>query len=112
VIRGDPELLSQAIINLLHNAVDAAENMERPVVKLFAARKDSEMQFSVSDNGCGIPPGILDEIYVPFFTTKKNGSGIGLTLSRQIALAHGGQLEPLPNPEGGITFRIVIPDRR
>ena len=66
------------------------------------------MTIQVRDNGCGLPED-LERIFVPFFSTKRGGSGIGLTLARQIALAHGGRLQAVRNEDGGSTFAIVLP---
>jgi len=105
---GDPELLSQALINLLHNAADAVAAVDAPAVHLSCERSGSEIAFSVADNGPGIAADRLHEIFVPFFTTKKTGSGIGLTLARQIALAHGGRVEALNRDGGGALFTLTI----
>jgi signal transduction histidine kinase len=71
----------------------------------------SGIAFSICDNGPGVPVDRLQEIFVPFFTTKSAGSGIGLTLTRQIALAHGGRMEALNQPGGGALFRMTLPIR-
>jgi two-component system nitrogen regulation sensor histidine kinase NtrY len=105
----DTELLSQAVINLLHNAADAVTNTERPAINLSCGQIGNDAVFSVSDNGPGVPADLLEEIFVPFFTTKSGGSGIGLTLVRQIVQAHGGQIEVAPRSTGGTTFRMIVP---
>jgi two-component system nitrogen regulation sensor histidine kinase NtrY len=69
------------------------------------------VHFSVSDNGTVVDSERLQDIFVPFFTTKAGGSGIGLTLARQIAQAHGGQVTPHENPGGGMIFQLEIPIR-
>jgi signal transduction histidine kinase len=107
--QADPALLSQALINLLHNAADAAEGQTTPQVTLACTAEAAHIVFSVSDNGGGIAPERMDEVFLPFFTTKSGGSGIGLTLARQIVLAHGGQLTACPNPGGGMRFRVELP---
>jgi signal transduction histidine kinase len=107
--RADPVLLAQVFINLLHNAADAAEMAAQPSVTFGAAREENGILFSVGDNGPGIAPERRQEIFVPFFTTKKNGSGIGLTLARQIVLAHGGQIAAEENPGGGTLMRVKLP---
>jgi signal transduction histidine kinase len=107
--RADPVLLAQVFINLLHNAADAAEAAAEPLVTFDAVREDNGIVFLVGDNGPGIAPERLQEIFVPFFTTKKNGSGIGLTLARQIVLAHGGQIAAEENPGGGTLMRVQLP---
>jgi signal transduction histidine kinase len=107
--RADPVLLAQVFINLLHNAADAAESAAEPLVSFSAGREDNGIVFAVGDNGPGIAPERRQEIFVPFFTTKKNGSGIGLTLARQIVLAHGGQITAEENPGGGTLMRVHLP---
>jgi len=108
-VLADPDFLSQALINLLHNAADAAGQSPSPSILLTCTQNEGEVLFRVSDNGPGIAPGQTEEIFVPFFTTKEGGSGIGLTLARQIALAHGGRIALDANPGGGMSFTISIP---
>jgi len=111
VFPGDPELLSQALLNLLRNAAEAAAGARDPMVRFSCEGNGSEVAWSVADNGPGIPADRLQEIFVPFFTTKASGSGIGLTLARQIALAHGGRLETRGTEEGGAVFTLTLPCR-
>ena len=63
----------------------------------------------LSDNGCGIPGKRREEIFAPFFTTKKEGTGLGLPIAKKIIEAHKGHLELLDNPEKGVTFRVLLP---
>jgi two-component system nitrogen regulation sensor histidine kinase NtrY len=109
VFPGDPELLSQALLNLLRNAAEAVASREAPAVRVSCARAGPQVVWSVADNGPGIPADRLQEIFVPFFTTKATGSGIGLTLAGHIALAHGGRIEALNGEGGGALFRLTIP---
>jgi nitrogen fixation/metabolism regulation signal transduction histidine kinase len=106
----DPDLIAQLLINLLRNGAEAAVgHAERPRLSLTAHRnRQGRAVIEVSDNGPGVPPDKVDEIFLPFFTTKATGTGVGLSLARQVALAHGGSLTYLPNDAGGATFRIVI----
>jgi len=106
---GDRQLLEQALINLLHNAVDAVAGIENPRIDLSCRLENENVILEVCDNGQGIPPDIIERIFVPFFTTKSNGSGIGLSLVRQIAVAHSGQTEARSSPAGCTTFRLVLP---
>lgn len=90
----DRHLIEQVLINLILNAIDATEPIETPQIIISASMNlKGEIIIIVQDNGTGIPSEILDTIYVPFFTTKKNGSGIGLSLSKQIMLLHQGKIK-------------------
>ena len=87
-------MIEQVLINLILNAIDATEPIENPQIIISASiNLRGEISITVQDNGTGIPEEILDTIYVPFFTTKKNGSGIGLSLSKQIMLLHQGKIK-------------------
>jgi len=90
----DRHLIEQVLINLMLNAIDATEQTEKAKMKIsaFLNLKDQAI-IQVEDNGTGIPDEILDRIFVPFFTTKKNGSGVGLSLSKQIMLLHKGKIK-------------------
>lgn len=106
-IGADVELLDQAVINLLRNAIEAVKDEPEARVVLSAFRDpDGRVTIAVSDNGPGIPPEQAEKIFVPFFTTKRQGSGIGLTLVRQIATAHGATVDVSETPGGGATIRL------
>lgn len=92
-IFADENLISLVLINLIKNAIESLENNENGIVKVSAGiDKENHTIICVSDDGPGITPENLDKIFIPFFTTRPNGSGIGLSLSRQIMGAHGGTL--------------------
>jgi nitrogen fixation/metabolism regulation signal transduction histidine kinase len=110
-LRADGNLLEQALINLLHNAMDALSCVEQPKVELHCWLRDEYCAISVCDNGKGLDSASVDRIFVPFFTTKPGGSGIGLSLARQIAHAHHGQLEAAANKPRGAIFTLSIPQR-
>lgn len=96
----DTYLLEQVLINLILNAIDATEGVNTPQVLVSADLSHKGIgQIKVSDNGSGIPAEIMDSIFVPFFSTKKTGSGIGLSLCKQIMLLHGGKIQ-LQSSEG------------
>jgi two-component system nitrogen regulation sensor histidine kinase NtrY len=110
-LSADPDLLSQAVINLLHNAAEAVAGVSDPAITLTCSQQDGAVVVSVSDNGEGVPEQHQDEIFVPFFTTKPGGSGIGLGIVRQIALKHGGSVELRPNEPRGTIASIILPSR-
>jgi len=108
-VDGDAELLSQAVLNLLRNAVRAVAEVKSPLVTLVLSREATgRCRIEVRDNGTGIPEDRRDDIFLPFYTTHKGGSGVGLSFSRQVALAHGGSICALDAPEGGANIRLVI----
>jgi two-component system, NtrC family, nitrogen regulation sensor histidine kinase NtrY len=107
-IDADPQLLEQAMINLLRNAADAVVGVDRPRIDVTCELREGQVILAVADNGAGVPEDRRDQIFVPFFTTKAGGSGIGLNLARHIALGHGGQLELRPNSPRGAVFVLTL----
>lgn len=105
----DRALIEQGVINLIKNAADAVENIAEPVVELVALQDADALLIEVSDNGFGIEDDLLEDIFVPFFTTKAGGAGIGLALARQIALAHGGGLTACRVHPAGSVFKLQLP---
>jgi signal transduction histidine kinase len=105
----DPELLAQALINLLRNAIRATADVERPMVRLVIHRQPrGQIRIEIRDNGPGIPMARRDDIFLPFYTTHKGGSGVGLSFARQVALAHGGSISAADAPEGGANLIMLI----
>ena len=104
---GDEQLMEQVLINLLKNSVQALENRPKGeiVLKSFY-NKRGRVTLQVSDNGQGILKDVQDKIFIPFFTTKPKGSGIGLSLSRQIMKLHGGTITAKSEPEIGTVFTL------
>lgn len=88
----DYDLIEQVIINLLLNAIEAVKDIKNPKIRVKVTTKDSKQNIVVSDNGKGIEKEELEKIFIPFYTTKKEGSGIGLSLSRQILRLHKGTI--------------------
>jgi signal transduction histidine kinase len=93
-IFADQNLISQVLINLLKNAIEANHDNPDAVINISAVIDNNQRpEICISDNGPGISPENIDEIFVPFFTTRQKGSGIGLSLSKQIMKVHGGNLK-------------------
>jgi nitrogen fixation/metabolism regulation signal transduction histidine kinase len=105
----DPELLEQALINLLKNALDAVAGRAEPMVRLVLQREETQVAIRIEDNGPGLSGDDAEAAFTPFFSRKAGGSGVGLTLARQIALAHGGRLDYAPRPGGGARFTLSLP---
>ncbi len=105
----DPDLIEQVLINLLLNAVDAVKEVGNPQISLTASMNlNNRIIIEVADNGKGIKQDIMDKIFMPFFTSKKSGSGIGLSLSRQIMSMHKGSLSVRSRSEKGAVFTAVF----
>ena len=99
-VQADPALLDQVLVNLVHNALEAMVETADAALSLRGRIAHGRTELTVIDNGPGIPPNVREQIFIPFFTTKRTGSGIGLSLSRQIMLAHGGELVASSNGSG------------
>ena len=99
--------MRQVLINLLMNAVEASSEGE--IVKVCSYTNKKNTIVEIIDYGCGIPERKREEIFVPFFTTKQGGTGLGLPIAKKIVEAHSGYLEVLNNSPKGTTFRIIIP---
>jgi two-component system, NtrC family, nitrogen regulation sensor histidine kinase NtrY len=93
-IEADLNLIEQVMINLLVNAIEAVKDREHPRITLSAEiQPNNKTLVKVADNGLGMPPEMLDKIFIPFFSTRKSGSGIGLSLCKQIMLLHKGNIQ-------------------
>lgn len=110
-IVGDRVQVQQVILNLLMNACDAVENNERGArnVQVRTIPRKDAMIIEVSDTGPGISDEQLEHIFEPFYTTKREGLGLGLSICESIVTAHGGKLEATRNPSGGMTFSAIFP---
>ena len=107
-INGDKNLIGQVLINLVRNSIEASENSEQKEIIIEGKAAESGINISVTDKGEGIPKENLDRIFLPFFTTRKNGSGIGLSLSKQIIRMHGGTLSIWSETGKGTRVEILI----
>lgn len=108
-IYADRVMIEQVLINLLKNAVEACQERAYPKVWVEAFKREGISVITVSDNGYGILPEAEDKIFVPFFTTKQGGSGIGLSVCRQIMNRHGGTISVVSQEEIGTTFTLQFP---
>src|SRR5204863_10146891 len=89
----DTNLVEQVLINLVMKAIEAIKDNTNPKIVLSAyVASNHKTVLKIADNGNGMPPQLLDKIFVPFFSTKKNGSGIGLSLCKQIMMLHRGNI--------------------
>lgn len=108
--RADSNLIQRVILNLVTNAAEAMENgSEDKSIRVTSSKIEGQAEVRVSDSGSGVPETIADRIFEPFYTTKKDGTGIGLSLSRRIAMDHLGALVVEQNPTGGAVFVLRVP---
>ena len=120
-VLADPILIGQVLLNLIRNAAESIEAAQRPpderritlLASLILIEDQSAVQFAVEDTGCGLPPGVQERLYEAFFSTKREGMGIGLNLCRSIIEAHQGRLRAVNLYNGGQTvgcrFSFWIP---
>jgi signal transduction histidine kinase len=108
-VMADPVRLTQALLNLVINAIQAVERKGR--VEVSASLADGWVSVAVSDDGPGISPERLLSIFDPYFTTKEEGSGLGLWIAQQIVTAHGGSLQAENRPSGGAVLTMRLPLR-
>jgi two-component system, NtrC family, nitrogen regulation sensor histidine kinase NtrY len=103
----DEQMITQVMLNLVKNAVQAVEGIKQAEIRVSADSQENRIVLSVTDNGEGITQDISDEIFMPFFTTRKKGTGVGLSYSRQVMAMNGGRIEFDSQP-GRTQFRLVI----
>jgi two-component system, LuxR family, sensor kinase FixL len=109
LVLADKVQIQQVLLNLLRNAVEAMEgSQKRELVVSTASGKDGIVTIGVADTGSGIAPEVMSQLFQPFVTNKRHGMGVGLSISRTIVEAHGGQIEVEPNPGGGTIFRFTL----
>lgn len=105
-IKADPKMIEQVLINLLKNALEAVNESKNPKVAVSAVKNNNKTLIRVKDNGSGIDRDDMESIFIPFFTTKKQGTGIGLSLSRQIMRLHKGRIMVQSTKGEGTTFTL------
>ncbi|MFC2132329.1 PAS domain-containing sensor histidine kinase [Bacteroidota bacterium] len=107
MLEADHKQVQQILLNLIKNSIQALENTKDKIIILRSFySKDNKCIIEVEDKGCGIPENKIDQIFIPFYTTRENGSGIGLSLSRQIMLLHGGSISVKSEEEKGSIFTL------
>ena len=105
----DKDLVEQVLINIMKNSIDALGSVQQPQIDIEVNKSGSKVAVAVTDNGMGIRDENLDKVFVPFYSTKAHGSGIGLSLSQQIMRLHNGSIS-LKSIEGkGTTVSLVFP---
>ena len=107
-IKADPNLMEQVMINLIKNGIEALGQAENRSIEIVSGGDKNSRYISITDNGCGIAEAELEEIFVPFYSSKDEGSGIGLSLSKQIMLMHGGNIVVRSEPGKGSTFKLLF----
>jgi len=109
-VLADKVQIQQVLLNLMRNALEAMENCDkRELIVSTTPAPQSLVAINVSDTGTGISPEISAQLFQPFVTTKRQGMGVGLSISRTIIEAHGGSIAPHPNPAGGTVFTFTLP---
>ncbi len=109
VLSIDKTMLEQVLINLVKNAIQSMENTEEKRLLIKTGNNKDQTFIKITDTGSGIPEEERDKIFIPFYTTKENGTGIGLSLSRQIMQLHGGSIHYNPTPSSGSCFTLTFP---
>ena len=105
----DRDLMHQVFSNIVKNAIEALNRTEKPAIEVSIKRGRRNIEVQFKDNGPGIHPAELEKIFVPFYTTKSSGSGIGLALSRQIVHLHGGSIRVESKPGNFTLFIVKLP---
>jgi signal transduction histidine kinase len=111
-ITADRVQLQQVLMNLMLNAIEAMKDTAGELTTKTELGEGGQLLISVSDTGVGLPAEETEQIFNAFFTTKPEGSGMGLSISRSIVESHGGRLWAAANPGRGATFRFTLPSER
>lgn len=111
-IAGIPEQIRQVMLNLFMNAIESMNIKGKIIVQTQNAPDEDQILLTVMDTGTGIAPDVLDKIFDPFVTNKETGTGLGLTITRDIILHHHGQIQAENNPQGGAIFKIWFPTQK
>lgn len=109
-VHADREQIAQVILNVLLNAKHAMENSDRKEIEVDITKEGRKTTLSITDSGHGISPEELSQIFIPFYSTREDGSGIGLSLCRQIMRNHGGSISAVSDSDKGTTFRLSFLD--
>lgn len=108
VVLADKVQIQQVVLNLMRNAIEAMQEVERRDLTLSTVRRDDMVEITVADTGSGIVDEVAAQLFQPFVTSKVHGMGVGLSISRTIIEAHGGKIWAEPNPEGGTIFKFTL----
>jgi signal transduction histidine kinase len=108
-VSGISEQIRQVMLNLFMNAIESMNKGGKIIVQTHNVDDQDQVMLSVTDTGTGISPEVFNEIFDPFVTNKKTGTGLGLTITRDIVLHHHGDIRAENNPQGGATFRVWFP---
>jgi len=108
-LNADPKMIEQVFINIYKNAIEVLDNRQSPkIITSGFLTTNKRLQIEISDNGSGMKKEIVEKIFIPFYTTKQEGSGIGLSLCRQIILAHHGHIKAESKEDQGTKITIII----
>jgi two-component system, LuxR family, sensor kinase FixL len=108
LVMADKVQIQQVLLNLMRNAIEAMETSEKRELVISTMATGDVIAISVADTGGGIPADVKNQLFQPFFTTKRYGMGVGLSISRTIVEAHGGTIEVEENSPGGTVFRVTL----
>jgi len=107
-LHADKDQITQVLINIIRNSFDAIQGKDIGEIKINASKNENDITLSITDNGTGISPELLNDIFIPFYTTKDSGSGIGLSLSKQIMELHDGTISVSTIPNNSTEFKLVF----